>query len=210
MKSTSSNSRNIPYVVQKKNPKNSKIKIDNVNSPKINQNSTPTINQNSVNSKKFTLNEGKIYSTNHDCFELINKEGKNLSDIKFNFTCFYCRVPRENVHSIGFPIKVELKDTKYTFFIDEPYYCTFNCVYSALSERKCINNDELNSIETNLKLLFSLCHPNETLIRAKDWRLHEYNHGSLTDQEFKDQSLYFTSISTVVLFPAKRLYVQHK
>lgn len=201
-----SNSRNIPYVVQKKNPK---IKTtESIKSPIINSNST--INQTSINSKKFVLNESKIYSTNHESFEVINKEGKDLSEIKTNFICFYCRVPRENSHSVGFPIRVEFKDSKYIFFIDEPYYCTFNCAYTALIERKYDNNDEVNSIENNLKLLFSMCHPDKKLIRAKDWRLHEQNHGSLTDQEFRDQNLYFTSIPTVVLYPVKRLFIQHK
>jgi hypothetical protein len=103
-----------------------------------------------------------------------------------------------------------LKESKYVFFIDEPYYCTFNCVYAALIDRKYDNNDEAYSIENNLKLLFSLSHPDERLIRAKDWRLHEQNHGSLTDQEFRDQSLFFTTIPTVVLYPVKRLFIQHK
>lgn len=162
-------------------------------------------------SKKYylsssTLNKQIVHTTNHDIFEMVYN-GNPMPIIEFD--CFYCRMPRKQI-SLGFPLYLIVELDKYIFHVDEPYYCTFNCLYSGLDEKYRENREERDIVEENIKLMFHLHFPDRVLTKAKPWRYHKKNHGTLTDEEFMNDSYKFFPIPSVILLPLKRQYIQYK
>ena len=189
------------------------IEIDNIKCKKSIKINTVKEKENLTNSpyeKKYFINSNTlkqtIHTTNNDQFKLVI-DGKQLSEIKFR--CFYCRVDRKQI-SLGFPIKIEVELDKYIFHLDEPYYCNYNCLYSGMDDKFKDNREERDLVEENIKFMFHLSHPDEVLTKAKDWRLHEVNHGTLNDEQFNDETFEYIKLPSIITLPVKRQYIQYK
>lgn len=158
------------------------------------------------NCKSYLLNSNStkqiIHTTNQDLYELVYNNNR-ISEIKFE--CFYCRVEKETI-PVGFPMIINIYIDKYVIHIDEPYYCSLECVNSALSDSK----EDTSIIEENLNFLNSLMYPGRELKKAKNWKLHEKNHGPLSEQEYRYSESKFIQLSSVILLPLKRQYIEYK
>lgn len=158
------------------------------------------------NNKSYILNSNSvkqvIHTTNQDLYEIFYKENKL---IEITFDCFYCRVNFTRI-PCGFPIIVNLYLDKYVFHVDEPYYCSFECVKAALCESK----QDTSTIEENLNLLISLMYPETEIKRANNWKLHEKNHGPLTELEYRKTDSKFILLTSVIMIPLKRQYAEYR
>jgi hypothetical protein len=161
--------------------------------------------------KVFTINSNSnkqvIHTTNNNVFQFVDANNMEMSKIKFN--CRYCRVEFEMV-PIGFPLILEFDGKKYTAHCDEPYHCSFECGFARIDEVFKLGSDDYKNVEENFKLIFSLMHPGKELVRAKDFRLHEINGGSLTEEQYRSNSHRYFKIPSLITLPVKRMYAAHK
>lgn len=165
-----------------------------------------------------------IATTNQKAFSVVNASG---GAAPVTGPCDWCR-HECNYEMVGLPFrrdienvdfKIEGKDgqiksetRQIRIYWSEVFFCDYECAY-AYFERN-INSpirqrDALyNEAEYLLCELFSLQYPGRKLVAAADPKLLDINRGSLTYEQYKSNKYKYYRSPNIVLFPAKREYIQ--
>jgi hypothetical protein len=150
----------------------------------------------------------KVLTTNVESYRqyIRGTNGGYSGDLPIVGKCNWCQRPIISP-PVGIPIKLEVvpSSSSLVFYVDQPYYCRFECCYSGL------NRDHKDALyinsETLLKLLYSKVYPNATdLVPAPDWRLLDINGGPLSSDEYDKNTHRYLRTVNVILAPVKVVY----
>lgn len=141
--------------------------------------------------RKVTIQDNiNVVSENDDSsrYVVIDNRGIRSNMITANYRhikrCQWCRQDLK-AKPIGIPIKSIYRDGVLNFK-SEGCYCTFECAYADLIH-SFHNNPSYHHSESYLKYSFNELYPNDRLFPAPDWKLHEENGGSLTEEQYRSK-----------------------
>ena len=156
-----------------------------------------------------------VYTTNCDQYQAKRDECLKEGDIDSALAmipgqrCKWCR-EEIKTNPVGIPVSYyKNKITDENVIHMEGAYCTFECAFAGLKTK---NRDDLLSryrnSESILRHLFWLSHPEQMLIAAPDWELHEINQGTLSSEAFHSKHHQYNPISNWFFLPCKQMFRQ--
>lgn len=162
-------------------------------------------------------------TTGHENYKVYTSTG---GELPIGGRCDYCKQDFDHV-AIGYPISeqeqtilttdsTEHNKASYRVFYifwTEGEFCDFECalgyIRHILSRPAEYRDTTLRDCERMLKKLYYLTHPNAKPLRpASDPRLLRSNRGSLTKEEWKNESHIYIRTDRVLMIPAKVEYIQ--
>ena len=167
---------------------------------------------------KVTYIKGNITSLslniNNDCnyISFPGRLGENKKLIELggrNSICQWCRIKiKKNI--IGIPLYLSIDDDKINIII-EGSFCSYNCCYARikdlLNKNSLSRNQMYENAENNLKVMFNIDYPNESLIESYDWILHENNGGFIKDSLYRENMKEFINTKNIRIF---EIYTQYQ
>lgn len=160
------------------------------------------------------INDHTIVTTNHDKYIL--SKGSDPHELPKGGCCLWCRQNIE-ISPVGIPVKIEkvFTNAKYHFYVDQPYYCRFECCFSGLKrDNPCCNifRDPLYAdSEQMLKLMFNILYPGKgPLKEAHDWRLLKENNGPMPKEEYYSNTHCYYRTPNIIISPVKIEYLVSK
>lgn len=157
-----------------------------------------------------------IATSNQKAYQLFNSSGGNAP---ITGPCDWCR--HECTHAMaGLPFrsqtvfldvsgKEEKTQREVRIFWSEFFFCDYECSYAYYEKHISRSCEALyNQAEYLLNDLFRLQYPGRKLTAAADPMLLDINRGSLTYEQYKSTKNIYLRSPNVVLFPAKREYIE--
>ena len=129
----------------------------------------------------------------------------NKSDLSSR--CFYCL--RDFKHQpLGMVIHIN-RDGGVENFYTERIFDKFGCIFHYISDRNWSDSMK-DRVSNNTIRLLHLMHPGKPIPFAKDMELLKSNQGSLTDEEWDDDTYSYVKVPGIIISPVKAIYAQTK
>lgn len=146
-------------------------------------------------------NQVNVITTNHQAYKAA-QDGTSYHPQH----CLWCRRSFDT-EPVGIPTRMVVTDQTYTFFVDRPSYCSFECCLAEIcrDNYRCHRDPFLVDAETLIRFFYRLATGEDQLRPAPDWWLLDVNGGPLTYDDYKVH--HYSRTPSIITLPFKMTYM---